>query len=68
MFFMIMVFAQMFGTAVGAGTAIISVLLSLFMLVLDTLISFIQAFVFTLLSTIFISMAHIHEEPKQVTE
>ncbi len=65
---LIMVFAQMFGTAVGAGTAIISVLLSLFMLVLDTLISFIQAFVFTLLSTIFISMAHIHEEPKAVTE
>ena len=65
---LIMVFAQMFGTAVGVGTAIISVLLSLFMLVLDTLISFIQAFVFTLLSTIFISMAHIHEEPNPVTE
>ena len=65
---LIMVFAQMFGTAVGAGTAVISVALSLFMLVLDTLISFIQAFVFTLLSTIFISMAHIHEEPKAVTE
>ena len=65
---LIMVFAQMFGTAVGAGTAVISVALSLFMLVLDTLISFIQAFVFTLLSTIFISMAHIHEEPKAATE
>jgi F-type H+-transporting ATPase subunit a len=65
---LIMVFSQMFGNAVGAGTAVISVLLSLFMLVLDTLISFIQAFVFTLLSTIFISMAHIHEEPKPVTE
>ncbi len=65
---LIMVFSQMFGHVVGAGTAVISVLLSLFMLVLDTLISFIQAFVFTLLSTIFISMAHIHEEPKPVTE
>jgi len=65
---LIMVFAEMFGTAVGAGTAVISVALSLFMLLLDTLISFIQAFVFTLLSTIFISMAHIHEEPKVVTE
>ena len=65
---LIMVFAQMFGTAVGAGTAVISVALSLFMLVLDTLISFIQAFLFTLLSTIFISMAHILEEPKAVTE
>ena len=65
---LIMVFAQMFGTAVGAGTAIVSVALSLFMLLLDTLISVIQAFVFTLLSTIFISMAHIHAEPHAVTE
>ena len=65
---LIMVFTEMFGPAVGAGTSIISVALSLFMLLLDTLISFIQAFVFTLLSTIFISMAHIHEEPKAVTE
>lgn len=65
---LIMVFAEMFGNAVGAGTAVVSVALSLFMLLLDTLISFIQAFVFTLLSTIFISMAHIHEEPKVVTE
>jgi F-type H+-transporting ATPase subunit a len=66
---LIMIFAEMFSTAVGAGTAVISVALSVFMLVLDTLISFIQAFVFTLLSTIFISMAHIHEEePKAVTE
>ena len=66
---LIMIFAEMFSTAVGAGTAVISVALSVFMLVLDTLISFIQAFVFTLLSTIFISMAYVHEEEhKVVTE
>ena len=29
------------------------------MLALDTLVSFIQAYVFTILSTIFISMAHV---------
>ncbi|MBR5087572.1 MAG: F0F1 ATP synthase subunit A [Muribaculaceae bacterium] len=65
---LIMVFTGMFGVGVGAATSVVSVLLSLFMLVLDTLISFIQAFVFTLLSTIFISMAHIHEESKAITE
>ncbi len=66
---LIMVFNGMFGVGVGAGTSVVSVALALFMLVLDTLISFIQAFVFTLLSTIFISMAHIHgEESKAVTE
>ncbi|MBO4721987.1 MAG: F0F1 ATP synthase subunit A [Muribaculaceae bacterium] len=65
---LIMIFTEMFGAAVGAGTAVISVLLSLFMLFLDTLISFIQAFVFTLLSTIFISMAHIHGEHEPATE
>lgn len=63
---LIMIFAEMFSTAVGAGTAILSVALSVFMLILDTLISFIQAFVFTLLSTIFISMAHVHEEEHKV--
>ena len=65
---LIMVFTEMYGAAVGAGTAVVSMLLSLFMLLLDTLISFIQAYVFTLLSTIFISLAHIHEEPKTVEE
>ena len=65
---LIMIFTEMFGAAIGVGTAVISVLFSIFMLLLDTLISFIQAFVFTLLSTIFISMAHIHGEPQPATE
>lgn len=64
---LIMIFAQS-GIAVGGGTAVVSVILSLFMLLLDTLISFIQAFVFTLLSTIFISMARVHEEHAPATE
>ncbi|MBP5499059.1 MAG: F0F1 ATP synthase subunit A [Muribaculaceae bacterium] len=55
------IFTGMAGVAVGAATSVFSVLLALFMLLLDTLISFIQAYVFTLLSTIFISMAHVHE-------
>jgi F-type H+-transporting ATPase subunit a len=50
----------MFGTAVGGAMTPLSVALSLFMLLLDTLVSFIQAYVFTILSTMFISMAHVH--------
>ena len=52
------IFTEMFGTVTGALTSVASVALALFMLLLDTLISFIQAYVFTLLSTIFISLAH----------
>lgn len=52
--------------ALGASacglTTVVSVLFSIFMLLLDTLVSFIQAYVFTMLSTIFISMAHEKEE------
>ena len=46
-----------FGAAVMGATTVISVAFSLFMLLLDTLVSFIQAFVFTMLSALFISMA-----------
>ncbi len=53
---LIFIFAK-FGPAVTGGITVFSVLFSLFMLLLDTLVSFIQAFVFTMLSTLFISMA-----------
>lgn len=45
----------------GAGTTVISVGFSIFMLLIDVLVSFIQAYVFTMLSTIFIGLAQ-HEE------
>ncbi|MDE5641976.1 MAG: F0F1 ATP synthase subunit A [Muribaculaceae bacterium] len=51
--------------AAGGGATVISVLFSVFMLLIDVLVSFIQAYVFTMLSTIFISLAneeHAHEE------
>lgn len=51
---LIFVFASM-GVAVAAGTTVLSVLFSVFMLLIDVLVSFIQAYVFTMLSTIFIS-------------
>ncbi len=46
-----------FGSAVMGVTTVFSIAFSLFMLLLDTLVSFIQAFVFTMLSALFISMA-----------
>ncbi len=56
---LIFIFAA-FGSAVAGVSTVVSLLFSIFMLALDVLVSFIQAYVFTLLSTIFISMA-VHE-------
>ena len=62
---LIFIFTDLFGLGVGIGTGVFSMAFTLFMLLLDTLVSFIQAYVFTILSTIFISMAlvepHAHE-------
>lgn len=44
--------------AAGGGATVVSLIFSIFMLTLDVLVSFIQAYVFTMLSTIFISLAH----------
>lgn len=62
---LIFIFAAM-SPAVGGATAVVSILFSVFMLIIDVLVSFIQAYVFTMLSTIFISLAqaHEHEEPQ----
>ncbi len=57
---LIFIFAA-YGAAIAGVSTVVSLIFSIFMLALDTLVSFIQAYVFTLLSTIFISMA-IHEE------
>lgn len=62
---LIFIFAAM-GPAVTGATAVVSVAFSVFMLLIDVLVSFIQAYVFTMLSTIFISLAqeeeHKHDE------
>lgn len=58
---LIFIFAE-FGMAAMVGAPVISVLFSVFMLLLDVLVSFIQAYVFTLLSSIFIAGAQLHEE------
>ena len=51
----------MFGVGVGMGSAmtVVSVLMSIFMMLLEVLVCFIQAMVFTMLSAAFISMAHV---------
>ena len=58
---LIFIFAA-FGPAVAGGATVVSVVFSIVMLGLDVLVSFIQAYVFTMLSTIFISMAVVHED------
>lgn len=53
---LIFIFAA-FGAVATGGSVILSIIFSIFMLALDVLVSFIQAYVFTLLSTLFISMS-----------
>ncbi len=57
-----------FGAAVVGTTTVVSVLFTIFMLLLDVLVSFIQAYVFTLLSALFISMAQVSEEEHHAKE
>ena len=45
----------------GSGISVVSVALSIFMMLLEVLVSYIQALVFTMLSAVFISFAHVKE-------
>ncbi|MDE7426291.1 MAG: F0F1 ATP synthase subunit A [Muribaculaceae bacterium] len=58
---LIFIFASM-NMVAGSATTVVSVAFSIFMLLIDVLVSFIQAYVFTMLSTIFIGLAQHHEE------
>lgn len=49
----------------GSGMSVVSVALSVFMMLLEILVSYIQAMVFTMLSAVFISLAHVREEPSE---
>jgi len=46
-----------FGAVAAGGVTVVSLIFSIFMLLLDVLVSFIQAYVFTMLSTIFIYLS-----------
>lgn len=54
---LIFVFAKLMGVGAGYGVSVISVIFSVFMVLLDVLVSFIQAYVFTLLSALYFGMA-----------
>lgn len=47
------------GLAIGAGLSTVSVIMIIFMDCLELLVAFIQAYVFTMLSAIFIGLAHV---------
>jgi F-type H+-transporting ATPase subunit a len=54
---LIFIFASTMGAIAGAGISVVSVGFSVFILLLDVLVSFIQAYVFTLLSALYFGMA-----------
>lgn len=66
---LIFIFAAM-GPVVTGATTVMSVFFSIFMLLIDVLVSFIQAYVFTMLSTLFISFGqeHGHEQHEKGAE
>lgn len=66
---LIFIFAAM-GPVVTGATAVVSVIFSVFMLCIDVLVSFIQAYVFTMLSTLFIALGQEegHHEAKHAEE
>ncbi len=55
-------FGQIFGDAVGWGTSLAAVPMTVFVYCLELLIAFIQAYVFTILSALFIGMAAAEHE------
>jgi F-type H+-transporting ATPase subunit a len=54
---LIFIFANLYGPIVGFAASPVSIVFSVFILLLDVLVSFIQAYVFTLLSAIYFGMA-----------
>jgi len=54
---LIFIFSKLMGVEAGLGVSVISVAFSVFILLLDILVSFIQAYVFTLLSALYFGMA-----------
>lgn len=54
---LIFIFGSLMGTGAGLGISPVSIAFSVFILLLDVLVSFIQAYVFTLLSALYFGMA-----------
>jgi len=54
---LIFIFGSLMGAGAGFGVSPLSIAFSVFIMLLDVLVSFIQAYVFTLLSALYIGMA-----------
>ena len=54
---LIFIFNSLMGIEAGLGVSVVSIAFSVFILLLDVLVSFIQAYVFTLLSALYFGMA-----------
>lgn len=62
---LIFFFAQEMGVAVGWGVAPVSVLFSVFIYLLELLVAFLQAYIFTMLASVFVGLAlgdHAHDD------
>ena len=53
------------GIVLSSSMTIVSVGMSIFMMLLEILVSFIQALVCTMLSAVFISLARVHEPAEE---
>lgn len=62
---LIFVFTALMGVVAGGAVTIVSILFSVFMILIDILVSFIQAYVFAMLSAIFIGMAIVEPHHKK---
>jgi len=58
---LIFIFSSLMGPAGGYGVSPISIAFSVFIMLIDVLVSFIQAYVFTLLSAIYFGMASVED-------
>lgn len=62
---LIFFFTKLFGSGAGYGVSVVSVLFSIFVYCLETLVCFLQAYIFTMLTAVFVGLAlgdHKHEE------
>lgn len=61
---LIFIFGEKFGTGAGYGVSVLSVAFSVFMNVMELLVAFLQAYVFTLLASVYFGQAveeHAHD-------
>ena len=54
---LIFILSGLFGAGVGAGVTVVSIFMSVFISLLECLVAYIQAFVFTMLTALYIGMA-----------